>query len=300
MLLPLPVVLSGRNIDLLPACPYASRVVRMDTPGFPISADRRDSTTGYQFFWEYVPTGALICIDEGDIHFDSADHKIFGANCKIYHKQSRKFDHDIIYIVQNVSNLYKRIRSLTGRFILAEHTYKTLRVMGIFQSLFGKSFALSLSRFIYGEFRCDKFVPRNLAGVGHFSFAEARPMFGWYNTKQLLGHTEAVLRRSQSNGDAVTGNDVEAIGSADGRGGQRPAAGGESASSQVVLASCPARLRADLVAFCQSPQFNGLGLSPDAASAVVAAFTDHRASNRRRSVARAREILTHDSAAVGV
>lgn len=178
-------VRSGRklytNIELLPACPFASRAAKIDEEKWPI-LHGEPGKPDYKAFWHYVLPGSVVVIDEADAWFDCTDHGSLPRDIRLFHKQHRKLGLDLIYLVQNLKNLYVRIRRMAGRYIVCEWNYRSSRTV----QLLGKSW----SRFLRGEFTSELFTPGNMTGEGYFTYAEASAMFNWYRTDQLLGDTK--------------------------------------------------------------------------------------------------------------
>jgi hypothetical protein len=202
------------NILLREDCPFHDDVALIDTPQYPIARDddEQKSATGevpYNYFWEYIPREALVVIDEADIYFDSSDHGKMKRACKIYHKQLRKFRHDLVYIVQRNSNMYKRIRDLAGRYIYAENTYRTRRIFRMLDGIVGEKVSQYLSRFNYYEFADPSLDWSQVRGSGHFTYAEASQYFGHFDTEQLLGETLKLIRPLDKQAP-ITGADVRA------------------------------------------------------------------------------------------
>jgi hypothetical protein len=182
------------NIALRPECPFYDDVALIGTEQFPVALEKRRKD-GHSYFWEYVEDDAFIVLDEADIEFDSSDYGEMKRETKVYFKQSRKFGHDVICIVQRFSNLYKRIRDLGSRFIVCQHNYRTVRFFHLLQMAFGRDFAMRRSRFLRWEFPWHDCDPREMTGTGFITYPQATQYFGWYDTKQLLGDTSILLRR---------------------------------------------------------------------------------------------------------
>jgi hypothetical protein len=133
------------------------------------------------------------------LYFDSSNFGEMKKQTKIFHKQHRKLQYDVVYIVQRISNLYKRIRDMAGAYFLAEHNYRTTRMFGLIEAAAGRQAALNLSKFFYWEFGSPDFSPRSLRGVGQFNYREASRFFGWYRTEQMLGDCSRILRPDWEN-----------------------------------------------------------------------------------------------------
>jgi hypothetical protein len=222
---------SGRfvasSIQLTPACPFYKKVALIGTDEWPIArtpAIQKKVEDKYgkklpQFFWEYLPDGAIVFIDECQLYFNSNDYKVAGPEWESYHTQHRKMKQDVIYMTQQITNLYKRIRDLCGRFIVASHTYRTVRAFKTIESVLGRERALRLSRFCYWEFSHQSLNERYYRGQGYYSYGEASKYFGWYDTHQLLGDVMKAVRPFQLskkkkvlNVDARPGNPDAATG----------------------------------------------------------------------------------------
>jgi hypothetical protein len=174
-------VFAGRpvftNIQLLPLCPFHDQVYFMDDVEWPVLVGEGPGDPSYKAWWHFTPPGSLVIVDEADLYFDCGEHSRLGKDVKSVHKMIRKIEVDIVYIVQNIKNLYVRIRRLASRFIVCEWTYRTSPLF----TYMPKSF----SRFIRSEFMDDTLTMHSRDG--HISYREASLMFGWYRTKQLLG-----------------------------------------------------------------------------------------------------------------
>lgn len=177
-------VLSGRpvytNIDILPACPVYGRVARIDDVAgeWPVSRET-PGPRGFRYFWEYLPEGAIIFIDEPDVLFwcrkrSQAEHDLF-----VYHKQSRKYQQDLYYVLQRPSNLDLSIRSMVQKWVYCEWNYRS-------SSLISR-LPISWSRFLRAEYSSPDWREAELIGTGYFTYAEGSRFFGWYRTRQTYG-----------------------------------------------------------------------------------------------------------------
>ncbi len=190
------------NIDLLPAAPFHSQVARIDTPEWPVFRERQ-TPEQVCAWWEYAVDGALVVVDEADLYFDCTDNSKMGKDCRAAHKMIRKVGWDIIYIVQNVPNLYVRIRRLASRFIVCEHTWRTVRAFRWLEAALGPKRAIRYSRFIRAEFGSEDLSPLSQRGEGFYSYSEAEEFFGWYETTQLLGEFSFYRQRHGSKQQAA-------------------------------------------------------------------------------------------------
>jgi len=185
------------NIELMPACPFFDRVARVDDVEgqFPIYRGRpgkegNPASPDYCAFWHYVLPGGVVIVDEADAYFDCTDHSAVGADIRLFHKQHRKLGLDLIYIVQNIQNLYIRIRRLAQRFVLCEWNWRSGRLFQMLGGFVGMERAMNMSRFLRADFGCEDFSPRSHISDGYITYPEAREKyFRWYTTEQLLGDT---------------------------------------------------------------------------------------------------------------
>jgi hypothetical protein len=199
-------VLSGRqvytNIQLREACPYFDRVALIDDPagnwpvyrGTPAGRDHKgrmqEASDDYMAFWHYVQPGSIVMVDEADAYFDCTDHSTVGQDIRLFHKQHRKLGVDMIYIVQNISNFYIRIRRLAQRFMLAEWNWRSMRFFQNAAQWIGQDRAMAMTRFLRAEFRSEDFSERSYIGGAYVTYGEAkRRFFNWYYTEQILGDT---------------------------------------------------------------------------------------------------------------
>lgn len=226
--------LAGRpiysNIALTPACWFQSRVALIDTPEFPVVRGEPTDRKGrrnpdYLAYWHYIRRDSVVVIDEANIYFDCSDFGSFASDARQFHQQHRKFGIDVIYLCQNLPNLWVRIRRLLGRFILCEWNYRSSRVF--------KHCPIWLSRFLRSEFGDELF--RDHRGDGYFTYREARRFFPWYETEQLLGDTS--FYRSLHNGNVKSvdvGGSAGQSGSSDGGRGSASRSGAASSGPVAV------------------------------------------------------------------
>lgn len=168
------------NIRLTPEHPGYDRICLLDDDEgkCPVYEGKPPN---HRAFWHYLPPGTFVVIDEADWYFDCTDHSAMARDVRQYLKQHRKRGDDIVFIVQNVQNLYVRIRRLAAKFIVAEWNYRTERIW--------RWFPITWSRFLRSEFSSDLFAASTHLGDGHFSYGEAQRLFTWYRTDQLIGDT---------------------------------------------------------------------------------------------------------------
>lgn len=194
------------NMILTPSCPFQKHVVQLDGPPFtdvkanggetfqvsqypvfqmPIEhwEDKRKTTIyPYKAFWHYMPPQWVYFIDEADNYFDSMDFtalKNVGDDCRLYYKQHRKREDVLILSVQNLDNIWNRIRRMVQKFIVCENTRRSMRIMSYLP--------ISWSRFVRAEYGHESLREESLLGSGYFSYSEAQRMFSWYRTDQLVG-----------------------------------------------------------------------------------------------------------------
>lgn len=152
--------------------------------------------TAYRAFWHYMPRKVCYVLDEFDNEFDSMDFAKLAQvsrDGRLYFKQHRKREDVIIYAVQNIDNLWTRIRRMTESFVVCEWNYRTRPLL--------RYLPMSWSSFIRAEFSDVSLSPRHFIGEGYFKYREAAEMFAWYDTRQIVGDV------SQYNWGAVNGND---------------------------------------------------------------------------------------------
>lgn len=209
------------NMSLTDACPFAHRVIRLDDGFFPVFQMPEDAVLHpcprcaiavgrsgrvaykgdpscrecegkgqievrpaipYDAFWHYMPWQTCYVLDEFDNALDSLDFQRI-AECardaRLYFKQHRKRSDVIVYAAQNLDNVWNRVRRQTERFIACEWNYRTSRIM--------KHFPVSWSSFNRVEFSHESLGPQHVITEGRFWYSEARQMFSWYNTDQLVG-----------------------------------------------------------------------------------------------------------------
>lgn len=181
------------NIKLKPECPFMDKVAFVGDSDWPIY-EEKPNAEGLQAWWDYVTDDALFVCDEADLYFDCTDNSKMGRDARAAHKMIRKVGWDAIYIVQNVPNLYVRIRRLASRFIICEHNWRTERIFRIAEMVLGADRAIYLSRYIRAEFGSESLDQFSKRGEGYYTYREAKRYFGWYDTKQLLG--DFALRRA--------------------------------------------------------------------------------------------------------
>lgn len=203
------------NVELLPACPFQHRVMYFDdkeTPVFQlpvcVAVDERKKERAredgklcqcgcerpirwgslqdgqpYRAFWHFMPPGVVYVWDELDNYFDSLEFLKYAnvaEDARFYFKQHGKRDDIVIGAVQDINNLWNRIRRMTESFILCEHNYRTRPLL--------RKFPISMSSFIRTEFTDESLDPRHMVDEGYFKYSEAAEMFSWYRTKQLVGN----------------------------------------------------------------------------------------------------------------
>lgn len=181
------------NIELLPACPYYNYVVKIGTPEFPIFAHpkyegegrNRRQVCGHRAFWHYMPGDVDYVIDELDNHFDSMDFQRLndaGEDVRLYFKQHEKHGlagDNIIYTVQDLDNLWTRIRRMTQTWVVCENSWRSSPLM--------QKLPRSMTKFLRAEFADKNLRPESLVAEGYLTYKEASKMFGWYKRTQLIG-----------------------------------------------------------------------------------------------------------------
>lgn len=174
------------NIRLNPECPFYNDVVLLDDDEgqYPVCRMPDEGMGPYKAFWHYLDSfchGWYIVIDEADNVWDSSPNTKYSNDARLYFKQHRKLGHDLLLIVQDVNNLWVRIRRMVQSFVVCEYTRRSDRIT--------RFLPVSWSSFIRGEFSSPQMTPDSLIGGGRFWYDEGKEMFGWYDTDQLLGST---------------------------------------------------------------------------------------------------------------
>lgn len=207
-------IMAGRrvatDIELTPACPWRDKVMLIGTELWPVAYDDEELDVMEQkhkrylpqFYWQFLRGRWHVFLDELDLRFDSSNKGEAKKEMRVYIKNHEKYHHNITGIVQVVTNLHKRIRSQATRCIVAENTRNTLRIWPPIEKAVnlvgfnGKRFCDRLSRFIYEEYGHESSVGKvgAVRSRGYLSYAEASRYFKYYNTKQLLGDVDRIVR----------------------------------------------------------------------------------------------------------
>lgn len=184
--------LSGRpcytNIKLSDSCPFHNRVAFLDDDGdYPVfrGDGKREPVRA---FWQFCKPGGAYVIDEADNYWDSMDfarlHEA-SEHARLYFKQSRKFGDDLVLIVQDIENLWGRIRRVTSMYIHCENTARS-------GSYFMRLLPRGLSQFLRVCHTGWPFTDNNFFLSGGMSYREASPMFTWYETSQLISGAKGI------------------------------------------------------------------------------------------------------------
>lgn len=183
--------LAGRpvitNIDLLPGCPFYDDALRVGTDDFPIYSD----ATGLGF-WDFIRPykleGSVVVIDEADVYFDCTDHSRMGKAVFHAFKHHRKLKLDILLVVQNLANLYVRIRRLTNIVWAAEWTWRTAPGFQFIGDFIGHDWAKHLTSFRRYQFQDISLrEPVGCVKMPYSSVARKYFRNPWYDTDQLVG-----------------------------------------------------------------------------------------------------------------
>lgn len=207
-------VLSGRklytNIELTEQCPYQEDVARIDDDAgnWPVyrgtpAKDGKSASDDYVAFWHYTLPGSVVMIDEADLYFDCTDHSGMGRDVRAFLKQHRKLGLDLIFIVQNLANLYVRIRRLATAYDYCEWTWRSKAWPQKLAVLIGHKRAMNLTWFVRSRYRDDRFSEGGHLGDGFLSYEQASRYFGWYPTEQLLGDLSH-LKWRENDGDGIS------------------------------------------------------------------------------------------------
>jgi len=181
--------LCATDINILPACPAFDRIIKIGTPEWPIVAQvsepdpddpsgrrKRDWSLG---FWDYLPPGTKILIDEAHYDFDSSMFAKYDRDTHNYFHQHRHYDHDLVFITHKPENLWVRLRRLAERVIVCEWNWRSESLMARL------GMPITWSRFRRYEFADDTF--RREVGYGSFTYREAMTIFPWYQTREIKG-----------------------------------------------------------------------------------------------------------------
>lgn len=149
--------------------------------------DDKDKT-GLVSLPDFAPYGGVeIYLDEADYLFDCSEHQNIAKEYKAWLKFHRKKSQRIIFVVQNLKNLWVRIRRMSQTFQLCWHDYKMPHWLWTI-------LPQSASRWWCTEFASEEMLTRWMNGggkgckplrEGYEWFNQGREVFGWYNTKQL-------------------------------------------------------------------------------------------------------------------
>lgn len=136
----------------------------------------------YDAFWHYMPWKVAYILDELDNQFDSMDFQKLAEvarDARLYFKQHRKRQDIILYAVQNLDNIWTRIRRMTETFVCCAWNYRS-------NPLF-RHLPITWSSFCRDEFSDPSFSENSLVSSGRFWYREAFELFQWYDTSQLVG-----------------------------------------------------------------------------------------------------------------
>lgn len=175
------------NMSLTPECPFHDRVIRLDDGRHNVFQMPEKATPGreavpYVAFWHYMPWRVAYVLDEIDNVFDSMDFMRLATesrDARLYFKQHRKRGDIIVYAVQNLDNVWTRIRRMTETFTVCAWNYRTQKIF--------RYFPIWMSSFIHVQFSDAMLSPDSYVDEGRFWYREAQTMFTWYDSKQLVG-----------------------------------------------------------------------------------------------------------------
>lgn len=138
---------------------------------------------GKKGFWDRLPPAPwTIVVDELDQWFDAQEATQLNrkTSARAYWKQHRKMGHTVMLLVQDISNLYVRIRRQVSELVVCWRDGEGLSP-GIFAYL-PKSWRQYRRAVYLGP---EPF--KQQVGVGAMSEAQARVVYGWYKTTQTFG-----------------------------------------------------------------------------------------------------------------
>lgn len=210
------------NMELLPGCPFHEQAIRIGTKEWPIVGDDL-------CIWDYAHLlrGAFILIDEADIDFDCSDHAKLERRAKAWLKHSRKMGQDIVFVLQNLSNLAVRIRRLIQLVWVCEWTYRSAPgfqmlgnvLGGVVGPEKGQAIAKGLTKYIRYQYASIELT--RMIEMTEFPYNSVANKFfreKWYDTDQIIGSTvdaESLLAQKardrrfngDDGGDAIEGVD---------------------------------------------------------------------------------------------
>jgi hypothetical protein len=112
-------------------------------------------------FWEHIPNGCLVVLDEVAEYFNSQAWKVIGRDAGTWARQHRKLGHEPYLVVQELSHIFKQFRDLVGEEIkitnLNNHKMLGFRLPKIFNAKWCWKDAKTVSRSKMYRFDTDVF-----------------------------------------------------------------------------------------------------------------------------------------------
>ncbi|MEM6538817.1 MAG: zonular occludens toxin domain-containing protein [Pseudomonadota bacterium] len=168
------------NIEITGSFPYADQIYRIGCDNYPIV-----SKEGCYFNW--FPGETVFIIDEADAYFDSEDWGKIASQNKLYLKQHRKRGDDVIFLLQYPTNLWVRIRRMVNEWVWCRKDGELNIGQGFIDSMIYSMLPEKMRRFRRASYVNETMLPNQFIRGGHFTFAEAEQIYGWYKTEQLIG-----------------------------------------------------------------------------------------------------------------
>jgi len=176
------------NMECTPLHPAFDELVALGDEDAPVW----DGTLG---FWDVLPDNSFVVIDEADIFFHNSESRdLAKTSARLFFKQHRKRRFDIVLIVQEFEQLWNllRSRSFTQEFVVCE--CDSVRMAGdwrarMVQACIPRS-AWRFRRWVYSVWPPRKAPPLD---TGVLTFKQAREIYGWYRTEQLISQAAGKL-----------------------------------------------------------------------------------------------------------
>ena len=173
------------NLQLSPACPFYGHpeIHYLEVnDGPPVY----DPETG-KGFWDVVPKGVGIIIDEAHQYFDALDHARLPKGLSKYLSQHRKQHHYLVFVTQALGNIYNRIRRNTAQTTYCEDSAQTWPRDQKIRDIFGNYVASWFRCFRRTRYAGCELLPANKLGEVTIPAWEISEQFGWYETEQIVG-----------------------------------------------------------------------------------------------------------------
>ena len=167
------------NMELTPKAPWYDQAIRFGTPDFPI-VDKRSG----QPFWDLLPRGTDVIVDEAELAFDSVNHRTLNDLCCELIANQRKLNLNLFFVVKRIGNLYVRFRESADTHFVCEWSYKRNPFWSVAERVLGRD----LKR--YTNFRISEFGDSDLKEEQRKTVLSyktcATRYFNYYKTEQLF------------------------------------------------------------------------------------------------------------------